>query len=111
MMAQDLIECNYQELLNKNSFQGGAGLTNAALNLVSCLFQFFFCKFMLRFMSMCSTRASGSITGFYVHKGKQAIYVLMHLLRNWCNALVQSLCDKLATRIHIVYACVRVLIV
>ena len=40
MMAQDLIECNYQQLHNKNSFQGGGGLINAALNLVSCLFQF-----------------------------------------------------------------------
>ena len=30
-----------KELLNKNSFRGGAGLINVALNLVSCLFQFF----------------------------------------------------------------------
>ena len=41
MKAQDFIECNYQELLNKHSFQGGVGLINAALNLVSRLFQFF----------------------------------------------------------------------
>ena len=31
-----------KELLNKNSFWGGAGLINAALNLVSYLFQFLF---------------------------------------------------------------------
>ena len=40
MMAQVLIVCNYQELHNKKSFQGRAGLMNAALNLVHCLFHF-----------------------------------------------------------------------
>ena len=40
MSTQALIECNYQELHNKNSFRGGASLINVALNLVSYLFQF-----------------------------------------------------------------------
>ena len=43
---------------------------------------------------MCCTRASGSIASFYVHKGEQAIYVLMQLLRKWCNDLVQSLYQR-----------------
>ena len=58
-----------------------------------------------------STRASESITGFYVHKGKLYIYVLVQLLRKWCNFLVHSLYQRLATIIHIVYACVRVLMI
>ena len=51
-----------KELLNENSFRGGAGLINVALNLVSCVLNYY-CNSMIFFMSICSTRVSGLITG------------------------------------------------
>ena len=53
MRAQALIECNYQELHNKNSVRGEASLINAALNLVSLSIGISF-QVMLCLMIMCS---------------------------------------------------------